>query len=155
MIRRPPRSTLFPYTTLFRSHLGGLGHRSLRADVPRVPRQDALAEFEHGEVIAGDHRLLDARLGRGVGQPGEPVAAQVVLVLELLGTPQRLAVNQVGRVEFAAAQEQPDAVVEVAVGNDLVGALEFCTRLIVLSDRTVACDLSAAEAASQTEWLKY
>src|SRR2546430_3965269 len=28
MIRRPPRSTLFPYTTLFRSHLGRavLGH---------------------------------------------------------------------------------------------------------------------------------
>src|SRR5258705_4716665 len=24
MIRRPPRSTLFPYTTLFRSHLGRL-----------------------------------------------------------------------------------------------------------------------------------
>src|SRR2546427_9507858 len=29
MIRRPPRSTLFPYTTLFRSQLGleGLDHR--------------------------------------------------------------------------------------------------------------------------------
>src|SRR2546421_12929125 len=25
MIRRPPRSTLFPYTTLFRSHGGGSG----------------------------------------------------------------------------------------------------------------------------------
>src|SRR3712207_8622587 len=25
MIRRPPRSTLFPYTTLFRSHLPGFG----------------------------------------------------------------------------------------------------------------------------------
>src|SRR5260370_2314157 len=25
MIRRPPRSTLFPYTTLFRSHVPGLG----------------------------------------------------------------------------------------------------------------------------------
>src|SRR2546427_4591942 len=25
MIRRPPRSTLFPYTTLFRSHYGMLG----------------------------------------------------------------------------------------------------------------------------------
>src|SRR3712207_8122323 len=25
MIRRPPRSTLFPYTTLFRSEFGGLG----------------------------------------------------------------------------------------------------------------------------------
>src|SRR3712207_8865724 len=29
MIRRPPRSTLFPYTTLFRS-LGGLAGRALR-----------------------------------------------------------------------------------------------------------------------------
>src|SRR2546427_8981528 len=26
MIRRPPRSTLFPYTTLFRSYLAGPGH---------------------------------------------------------------------------------------------------------------------------------
>src|SRR3712207_8062884 len=26
MIRRPPRSTLFPYTTLFRSQAGGHGH---------------------------------------------------------------------------------------------------------------------------------
>src|SRR5258708_8073466 len=29
MIRRPPRSTLFPYPTLFRSH-----HRDLRAGLP-------------------------------------------------------------------------------------------------------------------------
>src|SRR5256885_8501542 len=27
MIRRPPRSTLFPYTTLFRSWLRGSGHQ--------------------------------------------------------------------------------------------------------------------------------
>src|SRR2546429_6327962 len=42
MIRRPPRSTLFPYTTLFRSLLirdaddpapGGAGHRDLAARV--------------------------------------------------------------------------------------------------------------------------
>src|SRR2546426_7636194 len=26
MIRRPPRSTLFPYTTLFRSHVGDVAH---------------------------------------------------------------------------------------------------------------------------------
>src|SRR5438552_12766566 len=31
MIRRPPRSTLFPYTTLFRSQLGELEHRGLEA----------------------------------------------------------------------------------------------------------------------------
>src|SRR3970040_3010492 len=30
MIRRPPRSTLFPYTTLFRSVLYGADHRNAR-----------------------------------------------------------------------------------------------------------------------------
>src|SRR5690242_21444368 len=37
MIRRPPISTLFPYTTLFRSELGhnlGLGHANLEACTP-------------------------------------------------------------------------------------------------------------------------
>src|SRR2546430_17430842 len=43
MIRRPPRSTLFPYTTLFRSRLG--------------PNPDAYA------VHAFDHRIVQ-RLGR-------------------------------------------------------------------------------------------
>src|SRR5437660_5551651 len=37
MIRRPPRSTLFPYTTLFRSNLGRAGHRAGRVEVS-VPR---------------------------------------------------------------------------------------------------------------------
>src|SRR3712207_7692876 len=39
MIRRPPRSTLFPYTTLFRSALGD---------------EDALAEADVGELQRGD-----------------------------------------------------------------------------------------------------
>src|SRR5256885_12186279 len=40
MIRRPPRSTLFPYTTLFRSHptrlqrARGAAHRGARVDAP-------------------------------------------------------------------------------------------------------------------------
>src|SRR5260221_6961450 len=43
MIRRPPRSTLFPYTTLFRSRAGrrtGCGRRAARptpTEVARVP----------------------------------------------------------------------------------------------------------------------
>src|SRR3712207_7061486 len=39
MIRRPPRSTLFPYTTLFRSHFPvlefGLRHGGAERDVPQ------------------------------------------------------------------------------------------------------------------------
>src|SRR5258705_8254241 len=47
MIRRPPRSTLFPYTTLFRSMIGagplavlqfGLCDRGLEGDVPQGRR---------------------------------------------------------------------------------------------------------------------
>src|SRR2546425_5904647 len=34
MIRRPPRSTLFPYTTLFRSHLIIAGNRTNRRARP-------------------------------------------------------------------------------------------------------------------------
>src|SRR5687768_18033553 len=63
MIRRPPRSTLFPYTTLFRSltHVGQL----LNQLVTQVPRQD-----EHvvgpvgGDPLRGQYR--DAHPG------GEP-----------------------------------------------------------------------------------
>src|SRR5438034_5578268 len=34
IIRRPPRSTLFPYTTLFRSHPLATNHRSPAAELP-------------------------------------------------------------------------------------------------------------------------
>src|SRR2546426_3747693 len=38
MIRRPPRSTLFPYTTLFRSDLGGANDRRFRPAFGRSAR---------------------------------------------------------------------------------------------------------------------
>src|SRR3712207_8495601 len=36
MIRRPPRSTLFPYTTLFRSRVGGIARGQGRPQPPRA-----------------------------------------------------------------------------------------------------------------------
>src|SRR5438046_3431771 len=41
MIRRPPRSTLFPYTTLFRSRRGRRGHPEALAPTPRQRRAAA------------------------------------------------------------------------------------------------------------------
>src|SRR5690348_17549916 len=38
MLRRPPRSTLFPYTTLFRSRGGGVGEE--RRQLARVPADE-------------------------------------------------------------------------------------------------------------------
>src|SRR3712207_8114028 len=57
MIRRPPRSTLFPYTTLFRSHHDPLPDRRARR-LPEVDR--ALRE----RLVAGDEdHLQRLRIG--------------------------------------------------------------------------------------------
>src|SRR3712207_2673599 len=52
MIRRPPRSTLFPYTTLFRSLVEELDQVGMRAH--RDDQGGALVVGQqHGEVFAG------------------------------------------------------------------------------------------------------
>ena len=53
MIRRPPRSTLFPYTTLFRSHQVGNEVLKITADVLRqgVRDTDTVARYG-GEEFA-------------------------------------------------------------------------------------------------------
>src|SRR2546426_10355283 len=61
MIRRPPRSTLFPYTTLFRSRVGGARLRRLDGG-PRQPKDFRLA------------REGDLHLERGVPPRRERVA---------------------------------------------------------------------------------
>src|SRR5436189_6380743 len=68
MIRRPPRSTLFPYTTLFRS----LGHstgsaptRNPVADavgLPHTPVRGGLAPWQERRA----KELLDAHIGGGI-----------------------------------------------------------------------------------------
>src|SRR5256885_17162818 len=63
MIRRPPRSTLFPYTTLFRSHSLGEGSRGLpavRRDRHRPARlhEDDRRETQYACVEARQHRAL-------------------------------------------------------------------------------------------------
>src|SRR2546430_12178682 len=56
MIRRPPRSTLFPYTTLFRSlqnlRVPGVVLQELARQLHRVPGH---------AVDAGEARIVDAR----------------------------------------------------------------------------------------------
>src|SRR3712207_8927355 len=67
MIRRPPRSTLLPYTTLFRSHVQGGDVRS--ADLQRVGGRDDGAEHVHvpGARSGLGNRIL-AAVGRGQHQ---------------------------------------------------------------------------------------
>src|SRR2546426_6528327 len=75
MIRRPPRSTLFPYTTLFRSHLaaprrGGAApgaRRARRARAHGGPRRERLRRHlnrrpETGSRVGTDRDRKSTRL---------------------------------------------------------------------------------------------
>src|SRR3712207_7118300 len=87
MIRRPPRSTLFPYTTLFRSHAVtrapltdvGLDHRGVHQAGQDAPGVAAQAQVG-GESLGG--RQFDA-----VDELRQvPEQAPLVLGEELVGT---------------------------------------------------------------------
>src|SRR2546428_3599716 len=60
MIRRPPRSTLFPYTTLFRSVPGDRAERRHRALEARVDRLEPVA----GGPLVDDQLWLDRKSTR-------------------------------------------------------------------------------------------
>src|SRR3712207_7917782 len=71
MIRRPPRSTLFPYTTLFRSHRGR----------ERARRRLRLLQLEHH--ARGGARRLPETLATGARRApprGQPRARQARLL---------------------------------------------------------------------------
>src|SRR2546430_7741139 len=57
MIRRPPRSTLFPYTTLFRSHDRDLRHSLRHRSVQARGVRDLCQELAHHHPGIGLERL--------------------------------------------------------------------------------------------------
>src|SRR5258707_10325422 len=78
MIRRPPRSTLFPYTTLFRSH----HHLDVVAGLDR-----ALLVPEHHEAIRLRHRAQDSgtlRAGERSEEHTSELQSRQYLVCRLL-----------------------------------------------------------------------
>src|SRR5687767_15490386 len=63
MIRRPPRSTLFPYTTLFRSQFPDLGRRQRLPRLRGRPERQRLSP-RHADRRPGELEALQVR------QPG-------------------------------------------------------------------------------------
>src|SRR5256885_7189872 len=85
MIRRPPRSTLFPYTTLSRSESG----RGEPVVVPVVVGEsDAAIERTGGAVAVLDLEIQYAHspLGRGHGQRGADGGAQPAAAVDRKST---------------------------------------------------------------------
>src|SRR5690348_17912663 len=77
MLRRPPRSTLFPYTTLFRSH----GLAATQAGEVRGEQQRAVA---HGERAVPDARHDLAHEGQRSEEHTSELQSPVHLVCRLL-----------------------------------------------------------------------
>src|SRR5256886_13304928 len=77
MIRRPPRSTLFPYTTLFRSHGA---HRLMR-------RADRLAAARALRHLVHAHRFVGPALTVPQARGAQPAASLRRLCVALLRVP--------------------------------------------------------------------
>src|SRR3712207_7348104 len=66
MMRRPPRSTLFPYTTLFRSHPLEERDRRVRLLLDQAPPDD-VRRRAHGGEQAADARAVGEHEQQGDG----------------------------------------------------------------------------------------
>src|SRR2546422_6133765 len=84
MIRRPPRSTLFPYTTLFRS--------KAREEQRHPDREDQEAQNDDGEQQPGPHRR-DAAVD--LASRSEEHTAELQSLLYIVFPPLPVKKNQV------------------------------------------------------------
>src|SRR2546430_5675617 len=82
MIRRPPRSTLFPYTTLFRSapgrppRLGGPGRRVSSDSPPEIVRRACPRSEEHTSELQSQSNLVCRLLLEKKKRPFSPQSSQ-------------------------------------------------------------------------------
>src|SRR3989442_4436405 len=85
MIRRPPRSTLFPYTTLFRSHSSSLastaarcsGTRSLTVTSPRVMAPDRKSTRLNSSHVRISYAVFCLKKNKGRGDVLHDVEARI------------------------------------------------------------------------------
>src|SRR2546430_14284805 len=79
MIRRPPRSTLFPYTTLFRSHFPELQTKIEKALAPLNYPKPSVASVNGSDIyfapgvydkLLHDHAAMQAVIEAVLSQPG-------------------------------------------------------------------------------------
>src|SRR3712207_6952189 len=96
MIRRPPRSTLFPYTTLFRSPsrsgelrragemIAAAGGMGPKRDVAQGPRSARSGHPQSAPWDGGNHRSPDPLVGRSEEHTSELQSRQYLVCRLLL-----------------------------------------------------------------------
>src|SRR5256886_15055777 len=78
MIRRPPRSTLFPYTTLFRSHLAAVAPKGITVSVTQLHGGKPWRSQPTGRYFEAARAALKETFGRDVVVTGEGGSIPVV-----------------------------------------------------------------------------
>jgi len=106
MIRRPPRSTLFPYTTLFRSILGSLISSGYRSGV--------------AGALDGLPHAASAAAGESVGAAGQVAAT--------LPQPQGAALTDAAHAAFVHAMNTTALTAAAAAVAGALIALAFLPR---------------------------
>src|SRR2546430_4539054 len=96
MIRRPPRSTLFPYTTLFRSEIAHGGRGAVLVTGRLQARKSRLERLS--SVRSTDRLIEGAEKDQHVPAPGR--------IVELLVDLERLLVQRYGLFEIAVSPRQ-------------------------------------------------
>src|SRR2546422_1958454 len=126
MIRRPPRSTLFPYTTLFRSASRGYLARRLEpgADARDVRDAGAEAPDAHHPLPLGHHAddaLAEGHLGPDTGRVVAAASEQPERVLgEILEENHRVLKAQ---NSLRGPEDDLEDLIEIERGGDLGGDL--------------------------------
>src|SRR2546426_7698230 len=154
MIRRPPRSTLFPYTTLFRSLRPG-EEEELRQERRRLQHADkltaglaevaALLDDDHESATARLHRATRilgdlARLDPSMAAPVEPIDAARAQLEDTLAAVRALRESvplEPGRLEVI--DERLDALTSRRPGSS--GTDRKSTRLNSQSPCNLVCRL--------------
>src|SRR5256886_9326875 len=94
MIRRPPRSTLFPYTTLFRSLPRDHGeHVAARDELDVLDRRDVVRSEEHTSELQSQSNLVCRLLLEKKKQTQQSVNPLVFHRLLVVRTTSSLAVT--------------------------------------------------------------
>src|SRR5574341_1485073 len=99
MIRRPPRSTLFPYTTLFRSRQVATEQGPQEAILKELSRHEPRNQQAISMELSSDESCCSAGNNQ-VDEQGRNYAAQVAIVKEMTGrnrTAQLAIVKQMSR----------------------------------------------------------
>src|SRR3989441_6262665 len=135
MIRRPPRSTLFPYTTLF---------RSWRAATRRFEEEEELLRVARATSITpGAAAALLADTGTSLGEP-----ERVASVARRPGVSLRALLEAAGVTVTAEAAAVVSAEIELKYDGYLAREREAATRLAELAAFALPADLPYVEFKS-------